>query len=149
VIKYQMVLIEWVDSRQPSSDWQFLEGLEMPKPCKCLSVGWLLDESKDQTVIAAHINDIGHDDQVMGVMVIPLCSILKKTLIEEKGGRAMDSGIILRVFVDGNMWCAVYHTEFINLQESPAGFGNSVAEAVENLMQQGNENYGVTKWENK
>jgi hypothetical protein len=57
----------------------------------------------------------------------------------------MDSGIILRVFVDGNLWCAVYHTEFINLQESPAGFGNSVAEAVENLMQQGDENYGATK----
>ncbi len=42
--------------------------------------------------------------------------------------------MILRVFVDGNKWCAVYHLEFINLQESPAGFGNSVAEAVENLM---------------
>ena len=46
----------------------------------------------------------------------------------------MDSEMILRVFVDGNKWCAVYHEDFINLQESPAGFGNSVAEAVEDLM---------------
>ena len=46
----------------------------------------------------------------------------------------MDSEMILRVFVDGNKWCAVYHEDFINLQESPAGFGNSVSEAVEDLM---------------
>lgn len=46
----------------------------------------------------------------------------------------MDSEMLLRVFVDGNKWCAVYHEDFINLQESPAGFGNSVAEAVDNLM---------------
>jgi hypothetical protein len=48
----------------------------------------------------------------------------------------MDSEMILRVFVDGNKWCAVYHEEFINLQESPAGFGSSVSEAVEDLMLQ-------------
>lgn len=51
----------------------------------------------------------------------------------------MDSEILLRVFVDGNKWCAVYHEKFINLQESPAGFGNSVAEAVEDLMQNTDE----------
>ena len=46
----------------------------------------------------------------------------------------MDSEMLLRVFVDGNQWCAVYHEDFINLQESPAGFGNSVAGAVADLM---------------
>jgi len=45
----------------------------------------------------------------------------------------MDSEMIIRVFVDGNKWCAVF-MDFINLQESPAGFGNSVAEAVGDLM---------------
>ena len=52
----------------------------------------------------------------------------------------MDSEILLRVFVDGNKWCAVYQ-DFINLQESPAGFGNSVAEAVEDLMKNTDEDY--------
>jgi len=46
----------------------------------------------------------------------------------------MTSEMILRVFVDGNKWCAVYHEDFVNLQESPVGFGNSVAEAVGDLM---------------
>lgn len=33
-----------------------------------------------------------------------------------------------RVFMDGNAWCAV-HPDFINLQESPAGFGDTPEEA--------------------
>jgi hypothetical protein len=37
-----------------------------------------------------------------------------------------------RVFKDGNMWCAVM-PDFINLQESPAGFGETEALAREEL----------------
>jgi hypothetical protein len=33
-----------------------------------------------------------------------------------------------RVFKDGDQWCAVY-SGFVNLQESPAGFGNTPEEA--------------------
>jgi hypothetical protein len=37
-----------------------------------------------------------------------------------------------RVYKDGNMWCAVY-PNFINLQESPAGFGKTQEKAREDL----------------
>ena len=37
-----------------------------------------------------------------------------------------------RVFKDGNQWCAVY-ADFTNLQESPAGFGDTPEEARSNL----------------
>lgn len=37
-----------------------------------------------------------------------------------------------RVFKDGNQWCAVM-PDFINLQESPAGFGNTQLEARSDL----------------
>ena len=37
-----------------------------------------------------------------------------------------------RVFMDGNSWVAVY-PDFINLQESPAGFGDTAEEARKNL----------------
>jgi len=37
-----------------------------------------------------------------------------------------------RVFMDGNSWVAVY-PDFKNLQESPAGFGDSAEEARKNL----------------
>ena len=40
-------------------------------------------------------------------------------------------GIILTV--DGNMLCA-HLTTFVNLQESPAGFGETAKEAVVNLL---------------
>jgi hypothetical protein len=77
--EYQMVLVEWLDSRQPTRGWQFLEDMKMPKSCRCLSVGWLLDEDADRVVIAAHRNDQDQDDQVMGIMVIPSGSIKKMT----------------------------------------------------------------------
>jgi hypothetical protein len=77
-----MVLIEWLDSRQPFSGWQFIEDLEVPKSCKCISVGWLLEEDAGRVVIAAHLGDLNRNGQTMGVMVIPLCAILKKTLLK-------------------------------------------------------------------
>lgn len=36
------------------------------------------------------------------------------------------------IFMDGDKVCAVWH-DFINLQESPAGFGNTPNEAIEEL----------------
>ena len=38
-------------------------------------------------------------------------------------------------FRDGEKWCCVFG-DFINLQESPAGFGDTQAEAFNNLYQQ-------------
>lgn len=35
-------------------------------------------------------------------------------------------------FIDGNMWCAV-RLDFFNLQESPAGFGETREEAATDL----------------
>jgi hypothetical protein len=35
-------------------------------------------------------------------------------------------------FKDGNKWCCV-NGDFINLQESPAGFGDDFVSAMENL----------------
>jgi hypothetical protein len=37
-----------------------------------------------------------------------------------------------RTFMDGNAWCAV-EPEFVNLQESPAGFGETRGDAIHGL----------------
>jgi len=37
--------------------------------------------------------------------------------------------------LDGNQWCA-HHINFINLQESPAGFGDTKKQAKKNLLEQ-------------
>jgi len=42
---------------------------------------------------------------------------------------------VLWVQRDGNMWCATY-SDFINLQESPAGFGDTIPEAIQDLLEQ-------------
>ena len=42
-------------------------------------------------------------------------------------------GTGIQVKKDGDQWCAT-QSDFINLQESPAGFGNSPKEAVDALL---------------
>jgi hypothetical protein len=42
----------------------------------------------------------------------------------------------LQVFKDGNKWCATF-ADFINLQESQAGFGSTAIEALAELAKQG------------
>jgi len=37
-----------------------------------------------------------------------------------------------RTYMDGNAWCAVL-PDFINLQESPSGWGDTPSEAMKNL----------------
>jgi len=37
------------------------------------------------------------------------------------------------LFMDGDMWCAT-HLDFVNLQESEAGFGKTKAEAIKELI---------------
>ena len=39
------------------------------------------------------------------------------------------------VFADGDQWCCTF-SDFINLQESPAGFGSTLDGAFEDLIQQ-------------
>ena len=40
----------------------------------------------------------------------------------------------IRVFKDGNQWCAV-HPDFVDLQNDPAGFGNTREEAIKALKE--------------
>jgi len=40
----------------------------------------------------------------------------------------------INVYLDGNSWCATYD-DFEDLQISPAGFGDSPKEAIENLKE--------------
>ena len=72
-----LVLVEWEDSRQPSSQWQYISSLDMPTVCRCVSVGFLLHEEDGIKVLAANMGDIDSEDdmQVTGVIAIPECSI--------------------------------------------------------------------------
>lgn len=44
--------------------------------------------------------------------------------------------VVIRVFLDGNAFCAVDDESFENIQESPAGFGATEDEAVSEFLRQ-------------
>lgn len=54
-------------------------------------------------------------------------------------------GPLSRVFRDGNQWCAVY-SDFINLQESSAGFGDTPEAARMALLQSEAQLAGELHW---
>ena len=73
----RIVLIEWVDSRRPTSEWEFLEDKDFQEIVNCISVGFLLKKDQTQVILASNFGDLGNDEQVMGIMTIPTCSITR------------------------------------------------------------------------
>lgn len=73
----RLVLVEWLDSYGCSPTWQSLENVN-PSRLSCKSVGWLLHEDKDCTVIVPHISgEVGETPrQGCGDMTIPSIAII-------------------------------------------------------------------------
>lgn len=79
----RLVLIEWKDSRQPTSGWQRVEEVGKRAYCDCVSVGWLIQDDADAKVLAANVADINEDMQATGVITIPTAAVHAiKPLIE-------------------------------------------------------------------
>ena len=79
----KVVIIEWLDSCGAGSRWQFLEDYEDPKPLKCRSIGWLVQDREDCKVIVPHLSMDAKDSQRQGCgeMTIPTRSIILITEI--------------------------------------------------------------------
>lgn len=68
----RLVLVEWVDSAQPTSNWQFLSDFEVPEIVSCKTVGWLIHDGSEVKALAQNIGDIDKEsEQVSGIMRIP------------------------------------------------------------------------------
>ena len=80
-----LVMIEWVDSRQPSPSWTRLTQFKPEGICDCVSVGFLVYDGEDYKALAANMADISSDEnmQASGVINIPTPSITKITPLEE------------------------------------------------------------------
>lgn len=71
-IDYQLVRVDWEDSRHPDSGWTYTNDINNFAPACCHSVGWIIGETSDYVRIASHLHPSeGHPTQVMGVMTIP------------------------------------------------------------------------------
>ena len=81
-----LVIIRWLDSRQPCGQWRYLSSLPDAKPVEVATVGWLVKDTVDVKVVCQNIGDLGHPDkaQASGIMTIPTrCVLSVERLTEE------------------------------------------------------------------
>lgn len=73
----RLVRVEWMDSRQATGSWQFLNDAREANPCRCVSVGYLIYDANGVKRLAANLADVDDPDgiQVSGVITIPDCCI--------------------------------------------------------------------------
>jgi hypothetical protein len=81
----RLVLVEWLDSRQPTAGWQRLGDFEAPELNACVSVGWLVHDGKNMKAVATNMADVASDGnmQASGVIEIPTRCITKIKLLRE------------------------------------------------------------------
>jgi hypothetical protein len=82
----KLVMIEWIDSARPISEWQHLSDYKCLNPVECVSVGFLIHDDNKTKALAPNMGDIKSQKniQASGIIHIPTCSITKITnLIEE------------------------------------------------------------------
>ena len=81
----KLMLVEWVDSAQPLSAWCYLSDAPPLEVVECVSVGWLVGESKSVLMLAPNIGDIqsGGTAQASGFIRIPKAAVTRKVELHE------------------------------------------------------------------
>ena len=79
---FKLVRIAWEDSARPISQWQWVDDYQMPETVTCVSVGYLIAETKKAVALAPNLGDIERDrQQASGIIRIPRRSILKMEVL--------------------------------------------------------------------
>jgi hypothetical protein len=80
-----LVLIEWMDSRQPDSAWKHLDNHPVWQAVKCASFGWLVADNEKMKVLAPNMGDIedASNMQLSGEIIIPTSCVLTVTRLTE------------------------------------------------------------------
>ncbi len=73
-----LVIIRWLDSRQPCGQWRYLSALPESKPVEVATVGWLVKDTDDVKVVCQNVGDLGAPEkaQASGIMTIPARCVL-------------------------------------------------------------------------
>jgi hypothetical protein len=78
MIKQKLVLIHWIDSVQPISEWRMIDEIPSPAPVDCVSIGWILGETKKAVSLACSLGIVENDSrQASGVVTIAKKAIIK------------------------------------------------------------------------
>jgi hypothetical protein len=87
--KKKLVIVEWIDSYsiEDSNRWQFICDMKKPKDLICISVGWILKETKKMITVVPHITDIKNkyvSGSHQGSINIPKKCIIKTKILKYK-----------------------------------------------------------------
>ena len=75
-VPYRLVLVQWEDSARPIPAWQWIDEYQLPEIVECISVGYLIADTKNAVALAPNIGDIKHDrGQASGIIRIPRAAI--------------------------------------------------------------------------
>jgi len=78
---YKLCYIAWDDSFGVTPGWEETSESKNLEPISCFSVGWVIGKSDKVIKIASNIildnSSVGVNEQVCGVMVIPVSAITK------------------------------------------------------------------------
>jgi hypothetical protein len=83
-----LVIIRWLDSRQPCGQWRYLSSLPDAHPVEVATVGWLVKHTSDVMVVCQNVGDLENPEraQASGIMAIPTrCVLSVEKLTEEEG----------------------------------------------------------------
>lgn len=83
-----LVIIRWLDSRQPCGQWRYLSSLPDVRPVEVATVGWLVKDTPDVKVVCQNVGDLENPEraQASGIMTIPTrCVLSVEKLTEEEG----------------------------------------------------------------
>ena len=88
-----LVIIRWLDSRQPCGQWRFLAALPDTKPVEVATVGWLLKDRDDVKVVCQSVGDLNNPSnaQASGIMTIPTRCVLSIDCLTEEGERPISA----------------------------------------------------------
>ena len=79
---FKLVEVEWEDSARPISQWQWVDDYEMPQIITCVSVGFLISESKEAIALAPNLGDISRERvQASGIIRIPRSAIRRSVAL--------------------------------------------------------------------
>jgi hypothetical protein len=80
-----LVFIEWEDSAQPISNWQYLADFTPHPVIRCVSVGWLIHDGEDMKALAPNMGGLENENnvQVSGVIRIPARCVLQVVCLDE------------------------------------------------------------------
>ena len=79
---FKLVRVQWEDSARPIAQWQWVDDYQIPETVECVSVGYLIADTKKAVALARNLGSINHDrQQASGIIRIPRKSILKMEVL--------------------------------------------------------------------